>query len=146
MRKQFTPTLPKPVLLCFALFALSPGARAQHPPAVTVPRDDDQYSKLVRKLEAGETTINYREFRESFLESEQFKAIGNEKPDLETLRKTLHELMETSKYADIVGAAKKMLSLDYTDMEAHKILHQTYKKLGDVSNQKRSTTTSNLAC
>ena len=126
----------KPLLLCFAIFAAFP-ALAKDSPTVVVPRYDDQYSKLVRKLEAGETNINYREFRESFLESEQFKVIASAKPDLDTLRKTLHELMEQSKYADIVGVAKRMLSLDYTDMEAHKILQQTYKKLGDVSNQKK---------
>lgn len=129
--------LPKRAFLCLALFAVFSGALAEDTPTVSVPQSDDQYSKLVRKLEAGETTINYREFRESFLESEQFKAIANEKPDLDTLRKTLHELMQTSKYADIAGVAKKMLSLDYTDMEAHKILQQTYKKLGDVSDQRK---------
>jgi hypothetical protein len=85
--------------------------------------------------ETGETNINYREFRESFLESEQFKIVGTQKPDLGTLRKTLHELMTKSKYDDVISTAKKMLSIDYTDMEAHKILQQTYKILGDASNQ-----------
>jgi hypothetical protein len=134
--KRRTNKLANAVLCCLALFATSREVLAQDT-SVTVPRFDDQYSKLVRRLEAGETSINYREFRDSFLESEQFKVVGNEQPNLDTLRKTLHELMQTSKYADIVAVAKKMLSLDYTDMEAHKILQQTYKKLGDVSNQKK---------
>ena len=30
-----------------------------------------------------------------------------------------------------------MLSIDYTDMEAHKSLHQTYKILGDMPNSKK---------
>jgi hypothetical protein len=30
-----------------------------------------------------------------------------------------------------------MLSIDYTDMEAHKILHQTYKILEDMPNSKK---------
>jgi hypothetical protein len=29
------------------------------------------------------------------LESEQFKIVGNEKPDLDTLRKAMHELMKS---------------------------------------------------
>ena len=135
--RQRTNNLQKSVLLCLAMLAVSLLALAQNTPTVAVPRYDDQYSKLVRKLEAGETNINYREFRESFLESEQFKVAGNEKPDVDTLRKTMHELMAKSKYADVVDVAKKILSMDYTDMEAHKILQQTYKKLGDVSNQKK---------
>jgi hypothetical protein len=49
----------------------------------------------------------------------------------------MHELMKKAKYADIVEVAKKMLSIDYTDMEAHKILQQTYKILGDAPNQKK---------
>lgn len=81
--------------------------------------------------------MNYRDFRDSFLESDQFKIAANKAPDLDSLRKTMHELMEKSKYADIVEVAKKMLSIDYTDMEAHKILQQTYKILGDTANQKK---------
>jgi Response regulator containing CheY-like receiver and SARP domains len=125
-------------LPCYlAMLALSYTALAQNNSTVTIPRYDDKYSQLVRQLEAGQTNINYREFRDSFLESEQFKVVGNEKPDLDTLRKTMHKLMKESKYAEIVDIAKKMLSIDYTDMEAHKILQQTYKILGDASNQKK---------
>ena len=32
------------------------------------------------------------------------------------------ELKSQSKYTEIIVVAKKMLSIDYTDMEAHKIL------------------------
>jgi hypothetical protein len=49
----------------------------------------------------------------------------------------MHELMQKSKSAEIIGITKKMLSIDYTDMEAHKILHQTYKILGDMPNSKK---------
>jgi hypothetical protein len=119
------------------MIVLSHTALSQNSSAVAIPRYDDKYSKLVRQLEAGKTDTNYREFRESFLESEQFKVAANQKPDLDTLRKTMRGLMKKSKYAEIVGIAKKMLSIDYTDMEAHKILQQTYKILGDTPNQKK---------
>ena len=49
----------------------------------------------------------------------------------------MHDLMRKSKYAEIIDITKKMLSIDYTDMEAHKSLHQTYKILGDVPNSKK---------
>ena len=49
----------------------------------------------------------------------------------------MRELMQKSKSAEIIGVTKKMLSIDYTDMEAHKILHQTYKILGDAANSKK---------
>ncbi len=57
----------------------------------------------------------------------------------------MHDIMKKSRYTDIVDATKKMLSIDYTDMEAHKILQQTYKILRDTPNQKKYTIL-NSAC
>src|SRR5947207_3422430 len=124
--------LRKALLSWLLMFALSHTALPQNTPTVAIPRYGDKYSKLVRQLEAGETNIDYRGFRESFLESEQFEVAADKKPDLDSLRKTMQELMKKAKYAGIVEVAKKMLSIDYTDMEAHKILQQTYKILGDA--------------
>ncbi|MEP6936140.1 MAG: DUF4919 domain-containing protein [Nitrospirota bacterium] len=129
--------IPKALLPWLVMLAFGHAALSQNSSAVAIPRYDDKYSKLVRQLEAGETNINYREFRNSFLESEQFKVAANQKSDLDALRKTMRELMKPAKYGDIVEVAKKMLSVDYTDLEAHKILQQTYKILGDAPNQKR---------
>lgn len=105
--------------------------------AVVVPGYGDKYSKIVKQLEAGDTNIDYKGFRESFLASEQFKTAGNQQSELGTLRKQLHELMKKSNHSEILDAANKMLSIDYTDMEAHKILRQTYKTLGDTANEKK---------
>jgi Domain of unknown function (DUF4919) len=129
--------LRKALLSWLVMLALSHTALPQNAPTVAIPRYGDKYSKLVRQLEAGETNMNYRDFRDSFLDSEQFKVAGDKKADLDSLRKTMHELMKKAKYAVIVEIAKKMLSIDYTDMEAHKSLQQTYKILGDAPNQKK---------
>jgi hypothetical protein len=129
--------LRKALLSWLVILALSHTALPQNTPTVAIPRYGDKYSKLVRQLEAGETNINYRDFRDSFLDSEQFNVAADKKPDLDSLRKTMHELMKKAKYADIVEVARKMLSIDYTDMEAHKILQQTSKILGDAPNQKK---------
>ena len=125
------------IFSCFVALVVSHATCAEISPSVAVPPYHDKYSKLVNQLEAGQTNINYSEFRESFLESEQFKAASRQKPDLNTLRKEMHDLMQKSKSAEIIGVTKKMLSIDYTDMEAHKILHQTYKIIGDTANSKK---------
>jgi len=125
------------VLSFFAAVMLGHGAFAGNEAKIVIPSFDDKYSGFVRQLEAGQTDINYTEFRNSFLESEQFKVIANQNPDLQTLRKTMRELMKSSKYPEIIDVTKKMLSLDYTNMEAHKILQQTYKILGDTDNAKK---------
>ena len=105
--------------------------------AVVVPSYGDKYSKIVKQLEAGNTNVDYKALRESFLESEQFKTAGKQQSELGTLRKQLHELMKKSSYSEIIDAANKILSIDYTDMDAHKILRQTYKALGDTANEKK---------
>ncbi|WP_420573275.1 DUF4919 domain-containing protein [Kordia sp.] len=48
--------------------------------------------------------------------------------------------MSESKYDSIIITTKKMLSIDYTSMTAHKILRQTYKILGDTVNAQKYKT------
>jgi hypothetical protein len=135
--RQRTTNIAKTVLSCLAVLVLSHPACAQNSSTVAVPGYDDKYSKLVKQLEAGQTNINYTEFRESFLESEQFRTANKQKPDLSALRKAMYELMKKSKYAEVIDVTKRMLSIDYTDMGAHKILQQTYKILGDTANRNK---------
>lgn len=135
--RRRTVGITKVVLSFLAILVLSHRAYAQSASKVAVPAFDDKYSKFVKQLEAGQTNIDYREFRQSFLESEQFRVAGKQEPDLSALRRTMHEPMKTSKYTEIIDATKKMLSIDYTDMEAHKILQQTYKILGDTANRNK---------
>jgi Domain of unknown function (DUF4919) len=135
--RQKARSLTRAVFTYFAVLALLQSARAENRSGVAVPGYHDKYSAFVRQLEAGQTNINYTEFRESFLESEQFKAAGKQKTDLSTLRKEMHEEMGKSNYTEIIGITNQMLSIDYTDMEAHKIRHQTYKILGDMPNSKK---------
>lgn len=104
---------------------------------VGVPPYGDAYSKFVKQLEAGQTNINYTEFRLSFLNSEQFKIAGEKTTELSNLRKRMHELMRQSKHAEVAEICRKMLGIDYTDMEAHKILRQASKLLGDNANAQK---------
>jgi Domain of unknown function (DUF4919) len=131
---QRTEIIATGVVSCLAAVVLSHAASAQNNSKVVVPAYNDKYSQLVKKLEAGNTTINYAELRENFLESEQFKTANRQNSDLSSLRKAMHGLMNKSKPAEIIDVAKKILSIDYTDMEAHKILRQAYKILGDTAN------------
>src|SRR6266496_639371 len=132
-----TVNVTKMLLSCLVVLALSHPACAENASKVAVRSYGDKYSQFVKQLEAGQTNIDYTEFRQSFLESEQFRAVSEKQTDLSTLRQTMHELMRKSQYADIIAVTKKMLSIDYTDMEAHKILQQTHKILGDTVNRNK---------
>jgi hypothetical protein len=101
---------------------------------ITVPTFGDKYSEFIKQLEAGQTDINYKEFRESFIESEQFKIASKKSKQFDSLEKEMYSLMNKKSYQEIIGVTKKMLSIDYTSMIAHKILRQTYNIIGDTIN------------
>ena len=107
---------------------------------IKVPEFDDNYSKTVKTLESGKTDIDYKEFRESFIESEQFKIASEKSSEFRELKKEMYRQMSESKYDSIITTTKKMLSIDYTDMTAHKILRQTYKIVGDSINAEKYKT------
>jgi hypothetical protein len=107
---------------------------------ITIPNFDDKYADYVRKLESGETDIDYQDFRFSLIESEQFKILNKESDVFDSLKKEMYEKMNESNYQDIIKITTQMLSIDYTSMIAHKILRQTYKIIGDTVNAEKYKT------
>ena len=107
---------------------------------IKVPEFDDNYSKTVQILENGKTDIDYKSFRESFIESKQFKIASEKSTEFKELKKEMYHQMSESKYDSIITTTKKMLSIDYTSMTAHKILRQTYKIIGDTINGRKYKT------
>ena len=120
----------------FALFLVfqTVSILAQSGNDVMLPSFGDKYSNFVKQLEVGQTDIDYKEFRESFIESEQFKVASKRSEEFDSLKKEMYSLMSKKGYQEIVGVTKRMLSIDYTSMNAHKVLRQTYKILGDTVN------------
>ncbi|WP_396590656.1 DUF4919 domain-containing protein [Allomuricauda sp. R78024] len=107
---------------------------------IKVPEFDDDYSKTVQMLENGETDIDFKSFRESFIESNQFKIASEKSSEFRVLKKEMYRQMSESKYDSIIATTKKILSIDYTSMTAHKILRQTYKIVGDSINAEKYKT------
>ena len=101
---------------------------------IKIPTYNDKYSQYVKKLEAGQTDIDYQDFRFSFLESKQFIIASQKTSEFEKLKKKMYANMDKSNYEKVVKITKQMLSIDYTSMIAHKILRQTYKVIGDTTN------------
>jgi len=101
---------------------------------IIVPDLNDKYSNYVKQLEAGETDIDYQDFRFSFIESEQFIIANKKLTKIDSLMKEMYAKMKTNSYSDIVDITKQILSINYTSMIAHKILRQTYEIIGDTAN------------
>ncbi|QXP78849.1 MULTISPECIES: DUF4919 domain-containing protein [Winogradskyella] len=107
---------------------------------IKVPEFEDNYSKSVKTLENGNVDIDYKSFRESFIESKQFKIASEKSTELRELTKAMYKQMSESEFDSVISSTKKMLSIDYTNMTAHKILRQTYKIVGDTINAEKYKT------
>jgi len=124
------------MVLCLTLLIM-PSAAIAEVAEVKVPAWNDDYSVFVKNLEAGKTDIDYRRFRESFVESKQFQVANLARAQIDELRTSIQTLIQEEKYSDLIDVAKRILSIDYTDMDAHKILRQTYKILGDSGDEEK---------
>jgi hypothetical protein len=110
---------------------------AQTKTKIVVPSFGDKYAEMVKQLEMGQTDINYRAFRESFIESEQFKIASGKVKVLDSLEKVMYAQMDVSNYPEVLKITQAILGIDYTSMLAHKILRQTYQLMGDTVNSNK---------
>lgn len=122
------------LLLLTFLLTVTICSYGQITPQVVIPNFSDKYCDYMTKLEAGQTDIDYQDFRFSFIESEQFKIASKKSIEFDSLKKEMYVQMDKSNYQEIIEITKQMLSIDYTSMIAHKILRQTYKITGDTIN------------
>ena len=116
-------------LILFLLLFYASISFGQEKIQITIPDSNDKYSEFVRQLEAGETNIDFLEFRESFLASEQFKKSHNQSKFFDSLEQVMYVRMDEKDYQGVIATTIEMLSIDYTSMLAHKILRQTYEIL-----------------
>lgn len=107
---------------------------------ITVPVFEDKYSQYVKTLESGKTDIDYQDFRFSFIKSKQFSIASNQAKDISRLKGEMEEQMNKLNYEEIISLAKQILSIDYTNMMAHKILSQTYDMIDDIKNAQKYET------
>lgn len=135
-----TADMTKIILTFISTILLSISVFGQTEIQIVVPDFKDKYSDYVKQLEAGQTDINYQDFRFSFIESEQFIVANKNSNKLDSLKKEMYANMKTKNYTNVIGITKQMLSVDYTSMLAHKILRQTYKIIGDTINAEKHKT------
>ena len=116
---------------------LSQLSRAQDGGEITLPAWNDKYSEFVRQLEAGNTKIDYKEFRYSFLESKQFQIKAEKRAQYDSLKIAMIAQANAAHYSEVIRLSKAMLSIDYTSQVAHKYLQQTYKIIGDTAKRSK---------
>ena len=71
-------------------------------PQVVVPNFSDKFCDYVKILEAGQTDIDYQDFRFSFIESEQFKVASKKSSEFDSLKKEMYVQMDKSNYQEVI--------------------------------------------
>ncbi len=121
---------------CFALAAFVVlffgAASADTTPGIQLPADGDEYSTLVARAAAHDVTVDFRALRLAHLKSRAHQRGGDEFESESTLRKEMYEASRKIETATMVRQkAEALLSIDYTNMEAHKFLRQACVILHD---------------
>lgn len=120
------------IVFVLALLSVSCLSFAQ---SISIPNHKDKYSDFVTQLESGNLSINFREFRESLIDSKQFIESGNKSEELAKLDKEMKTLMGKEEYDGVIKTTSKILSIDYTSMMAHMLRARAFEKKGDTLNQ-----------
>lgn len=106
--------------------------------SVIIPSFKDKYSGFVQQLESGNTDIDYKAFRESLIDSEQFFALQSQSANLDKKKLKLRKLvLEEENYDEAIKLAATILSVDYTSIEPHYLLTRTFKATGDTINEQK---------
>jgi hypothetical protein len=125
------------LFITVTFLVLSQLSMAQDSGEIILPAWNDKYSEFVRQLEGGNTKIDYKEFRYSFLDSKQFQLKAEKRTQYDSLKIAMIAQANASHYSEVIRLSKAMLSIDYTSQVAHKYLQQTYKIIGDTANRRK---------
>ena len=91
-------------------------------------QDIIEYATYLKELDHNNIDIDYRQFRISYIYSQQFKK--KESSDYKNLKKKVNEYIKKNKDIEVIDACQKMLAIDYTSMFAHKHLQNAAKSIG----------------
>lgn len=125
------------IFFVLALLSVSCFTYAQ---SISIPAHKDKYSDLVRQLESGNTHINFREFRESLIDSRQFLLAGEKTEEQNKLDKEMKNMMGKEDYQGVIKTSAALLSIDYTNMMAHMLRSRAFEKTADTANQSKYRT------
>ena len=136
------PHLPRTFCLAAALFALpalagqpaagAPAAAATKPAATPslVPQDGDEFAKFVERAESGATDIDFLAMRNAWVQSATYLRVSKSTEQLAALRKPMFEALDKDPGA-ARDYARKILAINYIDLDAQMVMKQTCQKLGD---------------
>jgi len=122
-------------LFYFLFLMLSLSVNASLP--IAIPSFNDPYSSYVQKLENGDLNIDFKEFRFSFIDSEQFLVAAEKFVVKDSLTEAMYAELRKENYKAIVNITSQLLSIDYTDLTVHNLRRQSCELTGDSIQAKK---------
>lgn len=121
------------MLILFAQFS----TQAYSADNLVLPTDNDQYSQLVHKAHAQDSTVSFRDLRIAYLNSSASKLTANTLAELKSLRRDMFDAVAHNDAPVIRSKAEAILNIKYIDMDAHKLLRQSCAVLADKACEDR---------
>lgn len=97
--------------------------------SVTLPKDGDKYSELVAKAEAGDPSVDFAALRLAWLDSAARKR--SLRLDLPKMKAEIGAAIEKQDTGAVAAASRRLLSVNYIDLDGHKFLRQSCEILKD---------------
>lgn len=98
------------ILLLFCLVAFSFAVQAQ-----TASTETPKYAEILKKLQDGDTKIDYKALRMAYTKTDDYSAYGINADK----RASMFKALENKKYKDALKIADEVLKTNYTEMNAH---------------------------
>ena len=122
----------------FLLLLLSISLNASLP--IVVPTFNDNYSSYVQKLENGDLNIDFKDFRFSFIDSEQYLASTDKFAIKDSLMEIVYSELQKENHSAIIDITGQLLSIDYTDLTVHNLRRNSFELTGDSVQSKKHET------
>lgn len=122
LRSAFAAAL---ITLCLA----GTSRAAENGQSIVLPQDGDTFSQLVARAQAGDASVDFAALRLAWIESgERKRAL---RTDLKPFKADIRAGVEQNDPAAVAAAARRLLSVDYIDLDGHKYLRQACELLKD---------------
>ncbi len=108
-----------------------PPSAVSHPPGE--PESVDDYQMLVKRLQSGDLTVDFRKLRESFTQTKLFNPYDDDLGDTST---DMLKALDEKRFEDAISAADRLLDLNYTAILPHIISAICWNELGNSEKER----------
>jgi len=122
--------LKKIISIITIVFSLAIAAVSQPPQAAATPEKPAAvYADLVKKVAAGDTSVDFKAMRMAYTETDDYSSYGMDS----ATRSKMFQLLDQKKYKEALDVAADELKTNYVEMNAHIVSSIAYRGLGETA-------------